>query len=56
VMILSKGILLVLGDLEKGRREKCLSRRRHGWGERGGEGEVRERGAGWGAGGGGVIS
>jgi hypothetical protein len=52
VKILSKGILLVLGDLEKGRREKCPSRRRHGRGERGGEGEVRERGAGSGVGGG----
>jgi hypothetical protein len=51
VKILSKGMLLVLGDLEKGRREKCPSRRRHGWGERGGEGEVRKRGAGSGAGG-----
>jgi hypothetical protein len=48
---LEQRILLVLGDLEKGRREKCPSRRRHGWGERGWEGEVRERGAGSGAGG-----
>jgi hypothetical protein len=51
VKILSKGFFLFLEILSKGKEGSVPAAAATGWGERGWEGEVRERGAGSGAGG-----